>query len=76
VAELGKRYEIMSTSIKKWTVGSPLQIGARLRHGAAEDPAVRAGKVKRIVVDIASGPAAHRRQTAPFRISACSTSSP
>jgi 2-methylcitrate dehydratase PrpD len=25
VAELGSRYEIMNTSIKKWTVGSPLQ---------------------------------------------------
>ena len=24
-AELGKRFEIMNTSIKKWTVGSPLQ---------------------------------------------------
>ena len=51
-AELGKRFEIMNTSIKKWTVGSPLQ---SVLDGVAvllEDPAVRAGKVKRIVVDM------------------------
>jgi 2-methylcitrate dehydratase PrpD len=51
-AELGKRFEIMNTSIKKWTVGSPLQ---SVLDGVAvllEDPAVRAGKIKRIVVDM------------------------
>jgi 2-methylcitrate dehydratase PrpD len=51
-AELGKRFEIMNTSIKKWTVGSPLQ---SVLDGVAvllEDPAVRAGKIKRIAVDM------------------------
>jgi 2-methylcitrate dehydratase PrpD len=51
-AELGSRFEIMNTSIKKWTVGSPLQ---SVLDGVAvllEDPAVRAGKVKRVVVDM------------------------
>jgi len=51
-AELGSRFEIMNTSIKKWTVGSPLQ---SVLDGVAvllEDPAVRAGKVKRVVVDV------------------------
>ena len=52
VAELGKRYEIMSTSIKKWTVGSPLQSVLDSVTALLEDPAVRAGKVKRIVVDM------------------------
>jgi 2-methylcitrate dehydratase PrpD len=52
VAELGTRFEIMSTSIKKWTVGSPLQ---SVLDGVAvllEDPAVHAGTIKRIVVDM------------------------
>src|SRR5216684_8894169 len=52
VAELGKRYEIMSTSIKKWTVGSPLQSVLDSVTALLEDPAVRAGKVKRVVVDM------------------------
>ena len=51
-AELGNRFEIMNTSIKKWSVGSPLQ---SVLDGVAvllNDPAVRAGKVKRVVVDV------------------------
>ena len=52
VAELGKRYEIMNTSIKKWTVGSPLQSVLDNMVVLVEDPAVRAGKIKRIVVDM------------------------
>jgi 2-methylcitrate dehydratase PrpD len=51
-AELGKRYEIMNTSIKKWTVGSPLQSVLDGVAALLEDPAVRAGKIKRIVVDM------------------------
>ena len=51
-AELGKRFEIMNTSIKKWTVGSPLQSVLDGVTALLEDPAVRAGKVKRIVVDM------------------------
>jgi 2-methylcitrate dehydratase PrpD len=51
-AELGERFEIMNTSIKKWTVGSPLQSVLDAVAVLLEDPAVRAGKVKRIVVDM------------------------
>ena len=51
-AELGKRFEIMNTSIKKWTVGSPLQSVLDAVAILLEDPAVRTGKVKRIVVDM------------------------
>jgi 2-methylcitrate dehydratase PrpD len=51
-AELGKRYEVMNTSIKKWTVGSPLQSVLDGVTALLEDPAVRAGKVRRIVVDM------------------------
>jgi 2-methylcitrate dehydratase PrpD len=52
VAELGKRYEVINASIKKWTVGSPLQSVLDSVTVLLEDPAVRAGKVKRIVVDM------------------------
>src|SRR5258708_29153131 len=41
VAELGKRYEIMNTSIKKWTVGSPLQSVLDCVTALLEDPAGR-----------------------------------
>ena len=51
-AELGKRFEVMNTSIKKWTVGSPLQSVLDGVTVMLEDPAVRAGKVKRIVVEM------------------------
>jgi 2-methylcitrate dehydratase PrpD len=51
-AELGKRFEIMNTSIKKWTVGSPLQSVLDGVTALLEEPAVRAGKIKRIVVDM------------------------
>lgn len=52
VAELGSRYEIMNTSIKKWTVGSPLQSVLDAVTVLLEDPAVRAGRIRRIVVDM------------------------
>ena len=51
-AELGKRFEIIDTSIKKWCVGSPLQSVLDCVAELLKDPAVRAGQVKRIVVDM------------------------
>jgi 2-methylcitrate dehydratase PrpD len=51
-ADLGKRFEIMNTSIKKWTVGSPLQSVLDGVTALLEDPAVRAGEIKRMVVDM------------------------
>jgi len=51
-AELGARFEIMNTSIKKWTVGSPLQSVLDGVTALLEDPAVRAGKIERIIVDM------------------------
>ncbi len=52
VAELGARYEVMNTSIKKWCVGSPLQSVLDAVTALLDDPAVRAGVVRRIVVDM------------------------
>jgi 2-methylcitrate dehydratase PrpD len=52
VADLGTRYEVIATSIKKWCVGSPLQ---SVLDGVTEllkDPAVRDGKIKHITVDM------------------------
>lgn len=51
-AELGSRYEIVNTSIKKWTVGSPLQAVLDAVTVLLEDPEVRAGRIRRIVVDM------------------------
>jgi len=51
-AELGRRFEIINTSIKKWCVGSPLQSVLDAVTALLDDPAVRAGKVRRIVVDM------------------------
>ena len=52
IAELGKRYEVMDTSIKKWCVGSPLQSVLDCVTELLKDPDVRAGRIKHIVVDM------------------------
>jgi 2-methylcitrate dehydratase PrpD len=52
VAELGKRYEVMDTSIKKWCVGSPLQSVLDCVTELLKDPEVHAGRIKHIVVDM------------------------
>src|SRR5262252_774005 len=52
VAELGKRFEVIDTSIKKWCVGAPLQSVLDSVTELLKDPDVRAGRVKRIVVDM------------------------
>jgi 2-methylcitrate dehydratase PrpD len=52
VAELGTRYEILNTSIKKWCVGSPLQSVLDGVTALLEDPDVRAGRIKHITVDM------------------------
>jgi len=52
VAELGTRFDVFSTTIKKWCVGSPLQSVMDSVAVLLEDPAVRAGNIKRIAVDI------------------------
>jgi 2-methylcitrate dehydratase PrpD len=49
---LGKRFEIIDTSIKKWCVGSPLQSVLDCVAELLKDPQVRAGRIKRIVVDM------------------------
>jgi len=51
-AELGSRWEIMNTSIKKWTVGSPLQAVLDAVAVLLEDPDVRAGRIRRITVEM------------------------
>jgi 2-methylcitrate dehydratase PrpD len=52
IAELGKRFEVIDTSIKKWCVGSPLQSVLDCVAELLKDPEVRAGRIKRIVVDM------------------------
>jgi 2-methylcitrate dehydratase PrpD len=52
VAELGSRFDVFNTTIKKWSVGAPLQAVLDSVAVLLEDPAVRAGPIKRIAVDI------------------------
>jgi 2-methylcitrate dehydratase PrpD len=52
VADLGTRYEVLNTSIKKWCVGSPLQSVLDGVTVLLEDPGVRAGRIKHITVDM------------------------
>ncbi len=46
------RFEVFNTTIKKWSVGSPLQSVLDSVTVLLDDPAVRAGNIKRIAVDI------------------------
>jgi 2-methylcitrate dehydratase PrpD len=55
VAELGTRFEILNTTIKKWTVGLPLQSVLDNVAVMLEDRAVRARKIKHISIEVASG---------------------
>ena len=75
LAELGSSYAVFGTTIKKWTVGSPLQSVLDSVAALLDDPGVRADTIKHIRVDM---PTASLRivdnSTSP--ISACSTSSP
>jgi 2-methylcitrate dehydratase PrpD len=52
IAELGMRFEVFNTTIKKWSVGSPLQSVLDSVAALLEDPAVRAGNIRHIAVDI------------------------
>ena len=54
-AELGTRFEILNTTIKKWTVGLPLQSVLDNVVALLEDRAVRAGKIKHITIEVATG---------------------
>jgi 2-methylcitrate dehydratase PrpD len=55
VAELGTRFEILNTTIKKWTVGLPLQSVLDNVAVLLEDRAVRARKIKHITIEVATG---------------------
>ena len=55
VAELGTRFEILNTTIKKWTVGLPLQSVLDNVAVLLEDRAVRARKIKHVVIEVATG---------------------
>jgi 2-methylcitrate dehydratase PrpD len=51
-AELGTRYEIMRTAIKKWCVGSPIQAALDALALLMAEHGLTAGNVRRIVVDM------------------------
>jgi 2-methylcitrate dehydratase PrpD len=50
VAELGSHYAVFDTTIKKWSVGSPLQAVLDSMNALLPEPGVRAGNIKQITV--------------------------
>jgi 2-methylcitrate dehydratase PrpD len=55
IAELGTRYEVVNTTIKKWSVGLPLQSVLDNVAALLSDHAVQAGKIKHISIEVATG---------------------
>ena len=54
LAGLGSNYAVFGTTIKKWTVGAPLQAVLDAVAVLLDEPSVRADNVKRIRVDMPS----------------------
>jgi 2-methylcitrate dehydratase PrpD len=52
LADLGSSHAVLGTTIKKWTVGAPLQSVLDSVAALLEDPAVTADNVKHIRVDV------------------------
>jgi 2-methylcitrate dehydratase PrpD len=52
LAELGSNHAVFGTTIKKWTVGAPLQSVLDSMTALLEDPGVRAGNIRHIRVDM------------------------
>lgn len=52
VAELGERFELMHTAIKKWCVGSPIQAALDSLERLVAAHGLSAGQVQDIVVDL------------------------
>jgi 2-methylcitrate dehydratase PrpD len=55
IDKLGERYEIMPTSIKKWTVGSPIQAPLDALEIMLKRGPIDPGRIKEIVVRMAPG---------------------
>ena len=54
VSQLGERYEIARTNIKKWTVGSPIQAPLDAMYNIFKKRSVNSDEVKSIVVRLAN----------------------
>jgi 2-methylcitrate dehydratase PrpD len=52
LAGLGTNYAVLDTTIKKWTVGTPLQSVLDSVAALIEDPSVRADNIKHIKVEV------------------------
>jgi 2-methylcitrate dehydratase PrpD len=52
IAELGTSYAVFGTTIKRWSVGMPLQAVLDSMATLLADPAVREGRIKHIRVDM------------------------
>jgi 2-methylcitrate dehydratase PrpD len=57
IEKLGERYEVSRTSIKKWTVGSPIQAPLDALENMRKKHAFEAGQVEKAVVRVATSEA-------------------
>jgi len=55
IDKLGERYEVTRTTIKKWTVGSPIQAPLDALHNLQEKHPFEPQQVKKVVVKLARG---------------------
>jgi 2-methylcitrate dehydratase PrpD len=55
IAELDSRFEVFNTTIKKWTVGLPLQSVLDSMAALLQDRAVRPGNIKHVAVEVSTG---------------------
>jgi 2-methylcitrate dehydratase PrpD len=55
--QLGQRFEVTRTSIKKWTVGSPIQAPLDALQALMQEHAFNADQVKQVVVRVATSEA-------------------
>src|SRR5580658_7321716 len=58
VEQLGERYEVTRTNIKKWTVGSPIQAPLDALENLLKKRSFDAGQVRKVVVRVATSEAA------------------
>ena len=54
IDKLGERYEVLRTSIKKWTVGSPIQAPLDALESIIKKHAVEADRVQKLLVKLAA----------------------
>jgi 2-methylcitrate dehydratase PrpD len=57
VENLGERYEVTRTNIKKWTVGSPIQAPLDALEAIMKENSLKGGDIKQVIVRVATSEA-------------------